>query len=163
MTTVRLHPLLCLVLFASAVLPAPAAPELPGVSAAMQASVDAHEIAGAVTLVATRDKVVHLGATGFADLAAHKPMPTDAMFWIASMSKPVTSVAVLMLQDEGKLSVSDPVAKYLPEFAGLKTPSGKPANLTIAQLLSHTSGLADPKAPATPVGEDAAPVGRDLS
>jgi len=149
MTTVRLHPFLCLALFASAVLPAPAAPELPGVSAAMQASVDAHEIAGAVTLVATRDKVVHLGATGFADLAAHKPMPTDAMFWIASMSKPVTSVAVLMLQDEGKLSVSDPVAKYLPEFAGLKTPSGKPANLTIAQLLSHTSGLADPKAPAT--------------
>jgi CubicO group peptidase (beta-lactamase class C family) len=149
MTTVRLHSLLGCALCACAVPPAPAAPELPGVTAAMQASVDAHQIAGAVTWVATRDKVVHLGATGFADLAAHKPMPTDALFWIASMSKPVTSVAVLMLQDEGKLSVSDPVAKYIPEFADLKTPSGQPANLTIAQLLSHTSGLADPKAPAT--------------
>jgi CubicO group peptidase (beta-lactamase class C family) len=116
---------------------------LPGVAAAMQATVDAHEIAGAVTLVATRDKVVHLGTTGFADVAARQPMPADALFWIASMTKPVTSVAIMMLQDEGKLSVSDPVAKYLPAFAGLKTPSGQPANLTIAQLLNHTSGLVD--------------------
>jgi CubicO group peptidase (beta-lactamase class C family) len=75
-------------------------------------------------------------------------MAPDAMFWIASMTKPITSVAILMLQDEGKLSVQDPVARYLPEFAGLRTPAGKPANLTIAQLLDHTSGLADPKAPA---------------
>jgi CubicO group peptidase (beta-lactamase class C family) len=111
----------------------------------MQATVDAHEIAGAVTLVATKDAILHLGTTGLADIAAKKPMQADSMFWIASMTKPVTSVAILMLQDDGKLSVDDPVSKYLPEFAGLKTPSGKPANITIAQLLNHTSGLASPR------------------
>ena len=139
----RLTPLLSAALVLSVASSAWAAPEMPAVTAAMQGAVDAHEIAGAVTLVATRDKVVHLGTTGFADLAAHQPMPPDALFWIASMSKPVTSVAILMLQDEGKLSVSDPVAKYLPAFAALKAPSGQAANLTIAQLLNHTSGLAD--------------------
>jgi CubicO group peptidase (beta-lactamase class C family) len=146
----RFNRLLCCVLFASAALTALAAPELPGVAAAMQATVDAHEIAGAVTLVATKDKILHLGVTGLADVAGRKPMTTDALFWIASMTKPVTSAAVLMLQDEGKLNVNDPVAKYLPEFAALKTPSGQPANLTIKQLLTHTSGLADPRAAAIP-------------
>lgn len=136
-------------LFATVTLPAVAAPELPGVTAAMQATVDAHEIAGAVTLVATKDQVLHLGTTGLADIAENKPMTADAMFWIASMTKPVTSVAILMLQDAGKLNVSDPIAKYIPEFAGLKTPSGQPANLTIAHLLNHTSGLSDTKTPAT--------------
>lgn len=126
-------------------LAAQAAPALPAVSAAMQATVDAREIAGAVTLVATRDKVVHLEATGSAELASKKPMETDAMFWLASASKVVAGVAVLMLQDEEKLNLSDPVAKYFPAFADLKTPSGKPANLTIADLLTHTSGLADHK------------------
>jgi CubicO group peptidase (beta-lactamase class C family) len=140
---VRFPRLLCVVLFASAAWPGLAAPELPSVAAAMQATVDAHEIAGAVTLVATKDKILHLGATGLADVAAQQPMPTDAMFWIASMTKPVTSVAILMLQDDGKLNVNDPVAKYIPEFTNLKTPSGKSANLTIAQLLNHTSGLSD--------------------
>jgi CubicO group peptidase (beta-lactamase class C family) len=137
------------VLLAAVALTASAAPELPGVAAAMQAEVDAHQIAGAVTLVATRDTILHLGATGWADIAEHKPMPPDALFWIASMTKPVTGVAILMLQDEGKLKVTDPVAKYIPEFANLKTPSGQPANLTIAELLNHTSGLADPRPAAT--------------
>jgi CubicO group peptidase (beta-lactamase class C family) len=121
-----------------------ASPELPAVTAAMQEMVDSHEIAGAVTLVATKDQILHLGATGLADIASKRPMQPDTIFWIASMTKPVTGVAILMLQDDGKLSVDDPVAKYLPEFAGLKTPSGKPANITIAQLLMHTSGLASP-------------------
>jgi CubicO group peptidase (beta-lactamase class C family) len=142
----RYSSLLWPVLFISLAFPAAAAPELPAVTAAMQATVDAHEIAGAVTVVATRDKVLHLGVTGLADVAAHRPMPPDALFWIASMTKPVTSVAILMLQDDGKLKVSDPVAKYIPEFADLKTLSGQPANLTVAQLLNHTSGLADPRA-----------------
>src|SRR6185503_785854 len=70
-------------------------------------------------------------------------MTPDTLFWIASMTKPITGTAVLMLQDEGKLKVTDPVAKYLPEFANLKTPSGKPANLTIVQILTHTSGLGE--------------------
>jgi CubicO group peptidase (beta-lactamase class C family) len=64
------------------------------------------------------------------------------------MTKPVTGTAVLMLQDEGKLSVADPVAKYLPEFAALKTPSGHPANLTLTQILTHTSGLGEATGPA---------------
>ncbi|HWQ90424.1 MAG TPA: serine hydrolase domain-containing protein, partial [Clostridia bacterium] len=87
-------------------------------------------------------------STGFADIESKKPFTSDTLFWIASMTKPVTGVAVLMLQDEGKLDVSDPVAKYLPEFAGLKTPSGKPANLTIRQILTHTSGLGEASGPA---------------
>lgn len=103
---------------------------------------------GAVTVVATRDKILHLEASGFADIAAQRPMTTDTVFWIASMTKPVTGAAILMLQDEGKLSIADPVAKFLPEFAGLKTPSGQPANLTLAQLLTHTSGLGEATGPA---------------
>ena len=75
-------------------------------------------------------------------------MTPDTLFWIASMTKPVTGVAMLMLQDEGKLKVADPVAKYMPEFASLKTPSGKPANLTITQILTHTSGLGEATGPA---------------
>jgi CubicO group peptidase (beta-lactamase class C family) len=122
---------------------AQAAPTLPGIGAAMQAVVDERQVSGAVTLVATKDKVVHLEATGLADLENQKPMEPDAMFWIASTTKVVTGVAVLMCQDDGKLKVTDPVANYIPEFASLKTPSGKPANLTIEQLLTHTSGAGE--------------------
>ena len=123
-------------------------PTLPGVGAAMQEMTAKNEIAGAVTLVVSKDRVLHLESIGFADVAAKRPMTPDALFWIASMTKPVTGVAVLMLQDEGKLSVADPVAKYLPEFAALKTPSGKSANLTITQILTHTSGLGEATGPA---------------
>jgi CubicO group peptidase (beta-lactamase class C family) len=117
--------------------------KLPGVGAAMQAMIAKNEIAGAITVVVTKDKTVHFETTGVADVASIRPLSPDTLFWIASMTKPVTGVAILMLQDEGKLNVADPVAKYLPEFANLKTPSGKPANLTIAQLLTHTSGLGE--------------------
>jgi len=120
-----------------------APPKLPGVGAAMQEQIAKQEIAGAVTMVVTKNKVRHLEANGFADLAGQKPMRADTVFWIASMTKPVTATAVLMLQDEGKLNVHDPVAKYLPEFANLKTPSGQPAKLTIVQILTHTSGLGE--------------------
>jgi enterochelin esterase family protein len=139
----------CLAFVALVPVPLLAAPEIPLVSAAMQRTVDAHQIAGAVTLVATRDQFVHLSAVGYADVPGQRPMPEDALFWIASMTKPITSTAILMLQDEGRLKVDDPVAKYLPDFERLRTPSGQPAHLTIAQLLHHTSGLADPRAPET--------------
>jgi CubicO group peptidase (beta-lactamase class C family) len=123
---------------------APAAePTLSGVGAAMQEMVTKNEITGAVTMVISKDKVLHLESTGLASVAEKKPMSPDTLFWIASMTKPVTGTAVLMLQDEGKLNVADPVAKYIPEFANLKTPSGKPANLTITQILTHTSGLGE--------------------
>jgi CubicO group peptidase (beta-lactamase class C family) len=113
----------------------------------MQEMISKNEIAGAVTAVVTKDKVLHLQSHGFANVADKKPMKRDTIFWIASMTKPVTATAVLMLQDEGKLKVSDPVAKYIPEFANLKTPSGKPANLTITQILTHTSGLGEATGP----------------
>ena len=80
-----------------------------------------------VTLVATPDRIVHLDATARRTSPTGKPMRPDAIFWIASMTKPVTATAVLMLQDEGKLSVDDPVEKHLPEFKDLKTADGKPA------------------------------------
>jgi CubicO group peptidase (beta-lactamase class C family) len=118
-------------------------PKLSGVGAAMEQMIAKNEIAGAVTAVVKKNKVLHLESTGFADIAAKRPMTPDTLFWIASMTKPITGVAILMLQDDGKLKVSDPVAKYLPEFANLKTPSGKPANLTITQILTHTSGLGE--------------------
>ena len=123
-------------------------PKLPGVGAAMQEMIAKNEIAGAITVVAAKNKLLHFETTGFADVARKRPMTPDTLFWIASMTKPVTGVAVLMLQDEGKLNVADPVAKYLPEFANLKTPSGKPANLTITQILTHTSGLGEATGPA---------------
>ncbi len=118
-------------------------PTLPGLAAAMQAFVDQKEISGAVTMVVTKDKILDLEPVGFADIATRQAMRPDSIFWIKSMTKPVTAVAVMMLQDAGKLNVDDPVAKYLPDFANLKTPSGKPANLTISHLLTHTSGLGE--------------------
>ena len=101
-------------------------PEAPALDAArlaeipkqLQRFVDDGTIAGAVTLVARHDKVVALNAIGLADLAAKRAEQTDDLFWIASMTKPITATAVLMLQDAGKLDVNDPVEKYLPEFHG---------------------------------------------
>ena len=141
-----LAPLVASLLLVSAV--RAESPKLPGVGAALQEQIDRHEIAGAVTMVVSKDRVLHLETTGLADMAAHKPMQADTVFWIASMTKPITATAVLMLQDEGKLDVHDPVAKYLPEFANLKTPSGQPANLTLIQILTHTSGLGEAGGPA---------------
>ncbi|HEX4128658.1 MAG TPA: serine hydrolase domain-containing protein [Pirellulales bacterium] len=108
--------------------------------------VDDHVIAGAVTLVAQDGKIVSLDAVGRADLAGDRPMRPDTLFWIASMTKPITTASVMILQDEGKLSVLDPVKKYLPEFksvalAGGATPS-RP--ITLRDLLTHTSGIANP-------------------
>ena len=141
---------LALFAFVSAAIPALAAePKLPGIGATMQEMIAKNEIAGAVTVVVSKDKVLHLESSGFADMASKKAMAPDTLFWIASMTKPITGVAILMLQDEGKLNVADPVSKYLPEFAALKTPSGKPANLTITQVLTHTSGLGEASGPET--------------
>jgi CubicO group peptidase (beta-lactamase class C family) len=120
-----------------------AQPKLPGVSEAIEGMIARNEISGAVTVVVSKDKTLDLETIGYADVASKKPMASDTLFWIASMTKPVTGVAILMLQDQGKLNVSDPVAKYIPEFANLKTPSGKPANLTISQIMTHTSGLGE--------------------
>ena len=140
-----MHPtrLLPALAFLASTLFAEELPKLPGIGAAMEDMIAKKEIAGAVTIVATKDKILHLENTGFADVAAKRPMTSDTLFWIASMTKPITGAAILMLQDEGKLNVSDPVAKFIPEFANLRTPSGKSANLIITQILTHTSGLGE--------------------
>ena len=119
----------------------------------LQSLVDSNQISGAVALVATKDQVLHLSAVGESDLASGRKMRTDDIFWIASMSKPVTAVAVALLADEGKLAFDDPVGKYLPEFgdmwvAGKETPEGlvlvKAARpITLRDLLTHTSGLGE--------------------
>jgi CubicO group peptidase (beta-lactamase class C family) len=120
--------------------------------------IDAKDFSGAVTLVARKGKVVHFEAHGFADIEAQKPMRTDALFALASMTKPMTAVAVLMLMEEGKLVLSDPVSKFIPEFKNPKVavwrapndPAGAgltlvPAarEITIRDLLTHTAGLAN--------------------
>lgn len=86
------------------------------ISGTLQPLVDSHRLAGAVTLVADKDRILSQNALGYADIAAGKPMTTDALFWIASQSKPITATALMMLVDEGKLALDDPVAKHLPEF-----------------------------------------------
>src|ERR1700709_2722670 len=96
----------CVLICLSLSLSNPAAPpKLPGVGAAIDSMIASNEIAGAVTMVVTKNKVLHLESNGFADVAAKKPMTPETLFWIASMTKPVTGTAILMLQDEGKLSV----------------------------------------------------------
>src|SRR6202140_4999752 len=128
--------------------------------------IQAHDIVGAVTLVARRGRIAQFEAYGLADLDSGKPMSKDSLFWIASMSKPITGVAILMLMEEGKVRLTDPVSKFIPEFRGLKVammqertgspgapaPAGDAAapsfytvpatrEITIRDLLTHTSGL----------------------
>ncbi len=124
-----------------------------GVAAAAQSYVDNGEISGAVVLVATKDKVLHLSAAGQSDLATGRKMETGDFFWIASMTKPMTAVCVALLVDDGKISFDDPLEKFLPEFRAPWQISEatadrrvlvKPARpLTLRDVLTHTSGLGD--------------------
>jgi CubicO group peptidase (beta-lactamase class C family) len=107
----------------------------------MQAFVDQQEISGAVWLVAQQGRVVSLEAVGLADLETKRPMRPDTLFCIASMTKPITATALMILQDEGKLSVVDPLARYVPEFQDAATAEGKTVPITLKHLLTHTSGL----------------------
>ena len=127
------------------------AERLERIATTVQRNVDDQRIAGAVTLVVRHGKVAWFKAQGTADREAAKPMPPDAMFRICSMTKPVTSVAVMMLYEEGKFLLDDPVSKYLPEFKNPKV-LVKPATgasytipatkeITIRDLLRHTSGI----------------------
>ncbi|PYX71724.1 MAG: serine hydrolase [Acidobacteria bacterium] len=121
------------------------------IATAVQHDIDDKRIAGAVTLVVRHGKVAWFKAQGMSDREAAKTMPTDAMFRICSMTKPITSVAVMMLYEEGKFLLDDPVSKYLPEFKNpkvlVKPASGAtytiPATkeITIRDLLRHTSGI----------------------
>jgi CubicO group peptidase (beta-lactamase class C family) len=126
--------------------------------------VKAGEVSGGVTLVARNGRIVHLQAQGLADVASGRPMQKDTIFRIASMSKPVAAVAVLMLLEEGKVRLDDPVSKYLPSYRDMKVavpraarPGPPPApgtppqpsfypvpaerEITVLDVLTHTSGL----------------------
>ena len=170
--TMHLKRSLTFCLFAFVALPVAAAavkPESVGLSEqrlirihdAMQRHIDAHDISGAVTLVARKGQIAWFHAQGLMDIDANKPMQKDAMFRVFSMSKPVCGVAILMLLEEGKVRLTDPVSKFIPEFKGSKVavmqdrPANAPASnqpmyytvpaareITIQDLLTHVSGLA---------------------
>ncbi len=129
------------------------------IAAWQQTQVDAGAFSGAVAAIARNGKVAYLQAVGFYDHAKTRPLQPDAIFWIASMTKPVTSVAAMMLVDEGKLDLAAPVSRYLPEFKDMmvaveikdaatgktdlaREPQKRP--MIVEDLLRHTSGLIYP-------------------
>jgi CubicO group peptidase (beta-lactamase class C family) len=122
--------------------------EEPAIRTALQPFVDSHSLAGAVALVADRDKILTVDAVGYSDVAAKTLMGNDAVFWIASQSKPITAAALMILVDEGKIDLDDPIEKYLPEFKGHQLAEKKDAPLkqpsrlvTVRDCLRHTSGM----------------------
>lgn len=134
-------------------------PEVSGLSKAgltkidsvMQRYVDEKKLPGMITMIARKGNIVSFQKYG--NMNENKPMQSDAIFRIASMTKPVTSVAIMILYDKGCLQLDDPVSKYVPEFSDLKVYSNKDKNgshlenqirqMTIRNLLTHTSGLSD--------------------
>ncbi len=110
----------------------------------MKADVDSGRIPGAVLLVARNGKIASLDTVGFQERSSQKPMRSDSIFRIASMSKPITSVAIMILAEEGKLDIGAPVAQYLPEFKDVRVGVEKAAPkrpMSVHDLLRHTSGL----------------------
>jgi CubicO group peptidase (beta-lactamase class C family) len=121
-------------------------------TAEMKALSDNGQLSGVVTMVAKDGKVVHFEANGKRDVASGAPMKKDTIFRIYSMTKPITGVAMMMLFEEGKWQLNDPVSKYIPEFANLKVAKVNPATgastdvapdhpMTMRELMSHTAGL----------------------
>ncbi|WP_421737478.1 serine hydrolase domain-containing protein [Caulobacter sp.] len=138
-------------------------PKLKKLDEAMQAMVDQGHVAGAVTLLARHGHIVQTAAFGKRGLETADPMPANAIFRIRSETKPVTGVAMMILYDEGKWKLDDPVSKYVPEFANLRVvkmdPEGRPILTpisrppTMRELMTHTAGFAygiadDPSSPA---------------
>jgi CubicO group peptidase (beta-lactamase class C family) len=121
------------------------------VEAALRPFVASNWLAGAVAVAVGPEGVVSHDAVGYADVAGKEAMPKDALFWIASMTKPFTAVAFMMLADEGKVSLDDPVAKYIPQMSNLWVTESNTNDtlvlkrqtrpITLRHLLSHTSGL----------------------
>ena len=122
------------------------------IAPSLQTVIDAGDLAGAVTLVWRKGEVAQVTTVGSRDLASKAPMQRDTLFRIASMTKPVTSVAALMLMVEGKLALSDPITRWLPEFSDmrvLKAADGPiddtypaPRDITVEDLFTHRAGLA---------------------
>lgn len=118
-----------------------------GIHEAVESFVERNEIAGAVTMVVDKDRVLHLDAAGYADVKSKTPMTPDHLFWIASMSKPITAICVMMLVDEGKIALEDPIARYLPQMGELRNESAQRVNVSVLQTLNHTSGMRELDAP----------------
>ena len=143
----------CTTLLAADATPTTNTPDFSAIAPTMQKFVDQGQVAGVVTLVATKDKVLHLAAVGKSDVQTGRTLKTDDLFWIASMSKPITATAVAILVSDGKLSFDDPVGKYIPEFNdvmvttqaadGTRTQAKPTRPITLRDILSHTSGLGD--------------------
>jgi CubicO group peptidase (beta-lactamase class C family) len=125
--------------------------KLAAIAPRMQKFVDEGLIAGAVTVVGNGAGIAQYDVVGYQNLESKQELPRNAVFRIASMTKPITAIGIMQLQEAGKLSVEDPVEKHLPEFKGqllvekregdrvtLKKP---PRPITIRDLLTHTSGL----------------------
>lgn len=144
----------------------------------VQAHIESRDITGAVTLVARRGRIVHLEAHGLMDADAKKAMATDSIFRIFSMSKPVAGVAILMLMEEGKVRLNDPVSKFIPGFRTMnvavaqetKPPAAPqfypvPASreITIQDLLTHVSGLGSGPASAAEIQKVARKDGESLA
>ncbi len=121
-----------------------------GVKEVLSPYCESKQLPGVVTIIADKDKILQTDTFGFADIEKQRPMTADSFFWIASQSKPITAAAVMILVDEGKLALKEPITKYIPEMAGLKVaaertpertvlvPPNKP--ITLEMLLSHTAG-----------------------
>ncbi|MDR2754890.1 MAG: beta-lactamase family protein [Planctomycetaceae bacterium] len=121
------------------------------VKSVLQPYIDNGEMAGFVTAIASKDEILQLDTLGYQDRETKKPMQTDTLFWVASQSKPITATAVMILADDGKLNLDEPITTYLPEFSELRVlliknetqtilvPCEHPP--TLRQLLSHTSGM----------------------
>jgi CubicO group peptidase (beta-lactamase class C family) len=149
---------------------AAAPPESVGVSserlkrldATLKRFVDEGRLAGVVSLLARHGKIVHFSAAGKKDLRQSDPMQKDSIFRIYSMTKPVTGVAMMMLYEEGKWRLDDPVSRYIPEFSKLKVHAGENADstpkledarrsMTMRELMTHTGGLGYGLSAANPV------------
>jgi CubicO group peptidase (beta-lactamase class C family) len=120
--------------------------KLAAIKPAMEELLKQKRAAGVVTLVVRDGRTVHIEAAGMANIEKKKPMTPDTIFWIASMTKSLTSTAVQILLDEGKLTLDEPASKWLPELAKVKVAGGRALfrPITLRDLLSHTSGIADP-------------------
>ena len=151
------HRLCLLLLFSTAlcVLHAeePSSPPAHGTFATqLQPFVDEHYISGAVALVANQERVLDVTTVGYSSLSTKTPLREDSLFWLASISKTFVATAMMMLVDEGKVNVDDPVAKYLPEFKGQLVTDKKGNHppqhpMLVKELLTHTSGIIGPNDP----------------
>ena len=116
-------------------------PVIDSVTEVIQSYVTKGRASGAVALVAHQGKVVHFDAVGLRDIASEKAMQRWSRFAIASMSKPITATAVMILHEEGKLNINDPLDKYLPEFTEVRLKNGDPVNLEIDVLARYVERI----------------------